>query len=55
MSGRYGGGNYGAQCSDLTGIDDNISVDPLFCDKGPAQDFRLRPESPCTEANSACG
>jgi len=50
------GGNYGGDCPDLTGIDGNISSDPLFCDP-PARDFTLDAGSPCAPANSpeGCG
>ena len=50
-----GGGNYGGDCSDLTGTDDNLSLDPLFCDVGAARDLRVHAESPCAEENSICG
>ncbi len=47
-------GNYGRDCPDLTGIDGNISVDPLFCD-APARDLTLDARSPCAPALSPPG
>lgn len=48
------GGNYGGQIGDQTGINDNISEDPLFCD-APAGDMSIDADSPCAPANSLCG
>jgi hypothetical protein len=46
--------NYGGDCPDPTGLNGNISADPMFCypDTG---NFHLLPESPCTEENSPFG
>ena len=46
--------NYCGGCPDLTGIDGNISRDPLFCD-GPDRDLRLHLDSPCAPGAGACG
>lgn len=45
--------NYAGACGDLTGIDGNLSEDPLFCD-GPARRLDLQSSSPCAETGS-CG
>jgi Right handed beta helix region len=42
-----GRGNYGGCLTDLTGIDGNISADPLFCDG-----YHLQQESPCIGSNA---
>ncbi len=48
-------GNYGGDLPDQTGINGNISADPLFCDSENG-DFRLHSESPCAWANNPdCG
>lgn len=47
-------GNYGGVLSDQTGINGNISADPLFCDLGGA-DYTLDGESPCLPDNNDCG
>jgi hypothetical protein len=47
------GGEYGLHMTDQTGIRDNVSEDPLFCD--PAFDFSLDAASPCLPENSSCG
>jgi FlgD Ig-like domain/Right handed beta helix region len=44
------GGNYGGSCGDLTGIDGNISADPIFC----GLDLTLSESSPCAPSGS-CG
>ncbi len=49
------GGNYTGQLGDLTGVDGNISDDPLFCDR-PNGDFTLDGASPCAPPQSgSCG
>jgi len=48
------GGNYGGTTADQTGKNNNISVDPSFCDAG-AGDFHLYDTSPCAPAASPCG
>ncbi len=40
------GGSYGGECSDFTGVDGNISRNPMFCD-ATARDYTLHCESPC--------
>ncbi len=45
------GGNYGGATSDLTGVRDNISVDPDFCGYAGG----IFDVSPCAPANSPCG
>jgi len=47
-------GNYGGAMTDQTGLDGNISLDPLYCDAG-ADDFTLEDSSPCLPANNDCG
>ena len=47
------GGNYTGTLTDQTGINDNISEDPLFCD-APSGDLTLYNTSPCAPANSPC-
>jgi len=48
------GGNYTGNIADQTGISDNISEDPQFCD-APSGDLTLYNTSPCAAANSPCG
>ena len=48
------GGNYGGSTADQTGKNNNISVDPSFCDLG-AFDLNLYDTSPCAPAASPCG
>jgi hypothetical protein len=47
---------YGGDCSDQTGVNGNISADPMFC--APAS-YELDPDSPCAPGNHpdgvACG
>lgn len=45
-------GNYVGDISDQTGLNGNISADPLFRDPA-AHDFRLSPASPCVDAGGA--
>lgn len=46
--------NYGGTLEDQTGLNGNISADPMFCD--PANDdFRLAGSSPCLPQNNDCG
>jgi HYR domain len=46
------GSRYGGVCSDLTGVDGNISADPLFFG---ASDFRLQLGSPAIDAGTSGG
>ncbi len=46
--------NYGGACPDLTGMDDNISLDPLFCN-APARQLDLDAGSPCASGGVPCG
>ncbi|MFA4948204.1 MAG: S8 family serine peptidase, partial [Candidatus Krumholzibacteriia bacterium] len=48
------GGNYGGSTTDRTGLNNNISSDPSFCDAG-AFDYHLYDTSPCAPAASPCG
>lgn len=48
------GGNYTGSITDQTGVNDNISEDPQFCD-APSGDLTLYNTSPCAAANSPCG
>ena len=49
-------GNYLGGCPDQTGINGNISADPLFCNAA-AEDYAIDEMSPCAPGNSpsACG
>jgi len=47
------GGNYGGTLADQTGLNGNISVDPLFCDAAGG-DYTLDAASPCLPANNDC-
>lgn len=47
-------GNYGLNMTDQTGIDGNISEDPLFCD-APSSDYSIDAASPCAPDHNACG
>jgi len=51
------GGDYTGDLEDLTGIDGNISEDPLFCvEENPGSPYSLRQHSPCAgENNPDCG
>jgi hypothetical protein len=49
-----GPGIYGGACSDHTGVNGNISVDPLFV-SATGDDFHLRPSSPAIEAGESSG
>jgi hypothetical protein len=50
---------YHDECSDQTGINGNISVDPEFCGVWDSMDYRLQSDSPCAPGNHpdgyACG
>ena len=46
-------GEYGGACGNPTGVNGNISVDPLFCDRQNG-DYRLCAGSPCINA-PGCG
>lgn len=43
--------NYYGQIADRTGIDGNISVDPMFCGEYGTGNYYLQSGSPCTEMN----
>lgn len=48
--------NYGHHCPDLTGVFDNISQDPIFCnDDLDDLDLALSSDSPCLPTANACG
>ncbi len=46
-------GDYGGWIPDQTGVNYNISLDPLFC--GSPYDLSISTTSPCAAANSQCG
>ncbi len=48
------GGNYLGNLPDQTGLNGNISDDPLFCDP-PGMTFTLDANSPCLPFNNDCG
>ena len=48
------GGDYSHIIGDQTGINDNISADPLFCDPEEG-DFTIYDTSPCAPDSSGCG
>ncbi len=48
------GGDYIGFISDQTGVNGNISEDPLYCDAA-AGDFQLTQGSPCLPENNSCG
>ncbi len=49
------GGEYAGSIADRTGIDDNISTDPVFCDAGVAPpDLSISSLSACAPALSPC-
>ena len=48
------GGDYVGGMPDQTGMNDNISLEPKFCD-APAGDVTIYDTSPCAPANSPCG
>jgi len=47
-------GNYGGAITDQTGVDGNISQDPLFCDP-MGSDYAVDATSPCLPWNNDCG
>ncbi len=50
------GGDYLGDIGDQTGINGNISTDPLFCgDLYPPEPYSLRQDSPCQPENNDCG
>jgi hypothetical protein len=49
-----GGGDYGGLLRDRTGIDGNISADPLYC-RTWAREFTLGDGSPCLAHRNSCG
>ncbi len=49
-------GPYGGILPDLTGLNGNISVNPLFCgDAHPEQPLAISSYSPCAPAQNSCG
>lgn len=48
------GGNYAGKTTDQTGKNNNISVDPSFCD-ATGGDYHIYDTSPCAPAQSSCG
>jgi hypothetical protein len=46
---------YYEDCSDQTGINGNISVDPQFCGNWDSMDYRLQSDSPCALGNHPDG
>jgi hypothetical protein len=48
------GGNYGGSLSDQTGIQGNISEDPLFCAPGMLNGYTLGDGSPCLPSRNTC-
>jgi hypothetical protein len=46
---------YRNECSDQTGINGNISVDPEFCGIWDSMDYRLQSDSPCAPGNHPDG
>jgi archaellum component FlaG (FlaF/FlaG flagellin family) len=46
---------YHDQCTDQTGINGNISVDPQFCGVWDTIDYRLQSDSPCAPGNHPDG
>jgi serine protease len=49
-----GPGVYGGACADHTGVNGNISADPLFV-SATGDDFHLRPSSPAIDAGESTG
>ena len=51
------GGDWGECLTDQTGLNGNISVDPLFCgpDENPESPLTLKPSSPCLPGNHPDG
>ncbi len=50
------GGDYGGTVADATGLDGNISADPLFCDATAAPpELTIAALSPCAAGASPCG
>lgn len=49
-------GDWSGVIADQINSENNISLDPLFCNLNPDLDFQfyLQDESPCTEENSSC-
>jgi hypothetical protein len=47
------GGNYAGELADLTGVSDNISADPLFCDLASG-DVSLQAASPALPSGNLC-
>jgi hypothetical protein len=46
---------YHNECTDQTGINGNISVDPQFCGIWDSVDYRLQSDSPCAPGNHPDG
>lgn len=48
------GGNYGGAMEDPTGLDGNISTDPIFCNLLDPDDYHLFTHSPCLPEHNEC-
>jgi hypothetical protein len=48
-------GNYVGDCSDQTGLNGNISLDPQFCGISNANNYGLHSDSPCAPGNHPAG
>ncbi len=46
--------DYTGEIADQSNVSENVSVDPGFCDEA-AGDYRLQPNSPCTQHHGTCG
>lgn len=48
------GGNYVGALGDQTGLNGNISLDPLFCPPGGSIPYGVQSKSPCAPQNNGC-